>query len=877
MKRMCKANLSLAIALTIASSVVPYVMAEYPVVSAVKGETLNLGKVQGTLFGIDADNKSTINADYVSGRLMDGRKTIITSQNGSTVNIKNGDLQVGRDSNPLVIAKGGTVNLGVDGNKGNFTGHDMSIEGDVRIDGSNTHPSEINIGVDSDEVLWTGFALNLADKNAKQPNHINVFLGDRGYWDHMYQGGLNGTSYSTMTTPSRVHRLVGSKNRNFESIVTQSEHNEIHIDKLEGHVNFVYDPNGEYDDKEDPSYKERENIVNGLTPESFWGGDVHITSAAPNSGAHMYTSRKGLDLSTEDNVNKVLDNLAHKVYYHNYVNGERNLQGTVAIASEGAESARFKVLTEGHAKEGAVTWQADKNGQGKYEYGEVKPAPVPMPKPEVKPAPQPTPKPEVKPAPVPTPKPEVKPAPQPTPKPEVKPAPVPTPKPEVKPAPQPTPKPEVKPAPVPTPKPEVKPAPQPTPKPEVKPAPVPTPKPEVKPAPQPTPKPEVKPAPVPTPKPEVKPAPQPTPKPEVKPAPVPTPKPEVKPTPQPTPKPEVKPAPAPTPKPEVKPTLQATPKIEEKQAPALEQNPQMNVNMDAFDTPHMRGTRSAIMSNINGWRTLTDNMYRSRVLQQGEPTGIWARVGGGKYSFNGSGIDTDTTYTRIQGGYDAKTGSGWTVGGQVSYLRGNDDYVFNGSGKEKAFAVGAYGLKNLGNNQYIHIESQVGRASNDFTVRNEIGEKLSGETKANAYTIGARYGKTVKLSNGTYIEPQAQLSYTHFGGDSFNAGSMKVNQSGVSSTVGGLGLEIGKHFGAGNLYTRFGVNHAFSGTVKTTYTSGATTKYTSEDIKGTWTDLAFGGRYGFNANNSIFADISTGLSGDYKAGWSVNAGFTHKF
>ena len=526
-----------------------------------------------------------------------------------------------------------------------------------------------------------------------------------------------------------------------------------------------------------------------MTPESFWGGDVHITSAAPNSGAHMYTSRKGLDLSTEDNVNKVLDNLAHKVYYHNYVNGERNLQGTVAIASEGAESARFKVLTEGYAKEGAVTWQADKNGQGKYEYGKV----------------------------------------------------------------QPTPKPEVKPAPVPTPKPEVKPAPQPTPKPEVKPAPVPTPKPEVKPTPQPTPKPEVKPAPVPTPKPEVKPAPQPTPKPEVKPAPVPTPKPEVKPTPQPT------------------------PKTEEKQVPALEQNPQMNVNMGAFDTPHMRGTRSAIMSNINGWRTLTDNMYRSRVLQQGEPTGIWARVGGGKYNFNGSGIDTDTTYTRIQGGYDAKTGSGWTVGGQVSYLRGNDDYVFNGSGKEKAFAVGAYGLKNLGNNQYIHIESQVGRASNDFTVRNEIGEKFSGETKANAYTIGARYGKTVKLSNGTYIEPQAQLSYTHFGGDSFNAGSMKVDQSGVSSTVGGLGLEIGKHFGAGNLYTRLGVNHAFSGTVKTTYTSGATTKYTSEDIKGTWTDLAFGGRYGFNANNSIFADISTGLSGDYKAGWSVNAGFTHKF
>ena len=747
MKRVCKANLSLAIALTIASSVAPYAMAEYPIFSLTKGETVDLGSPQGTMYGLDADNLSTINADYVTGRLIDERNTIITSQNGSTVNIKNGDLQVGRSSNPVVISKGGTVNLGVDGNTGDFTGHNMSIEGDVRIDGNPNYASVINIGLDSDEVFWSGFALNLADKNSKQVNHINVYLGQRGYWDHLYEGGLNGTSYSSMTTPSHVHRLVGSKNRSFENGVVQNEHNEIHIDKLVGHVNFFYDINGEYDDTENPEYTPPTKTYNGLTPDSFWGGDIHITSAESNAAAHLYTSQKGLDISSEDNVNKILDNLAHKVYYHNYVNGERNLQGTVGIASNGAESARFKVLTEGYAKEGAITWQADKDGQGKYVYGENKPAP----KPEVKPTPKPEPKPQ--------------------------------------------------------------------------------------------PKPEVKPTPAP--------------KPEVKPEPAPAPKPEVKPTPAPAPKPEVKPVPAPTPKPE--------------------NNGHIHVIMGDFDTPHMRGTRSAIMSNINGWRILTDNMYRPRVLQQGEPTGIWARVGGGKYSFNANGIDTDTTYTRIQGGYDAKTSSGWTVGGQVSYLRGNDDYVFNGTGKEKAFAVGAYGLKDLGNNQYIHIESQVGRASNDFTVRNEIGESLSGETKANAYSIGARYGKTVKLSNGTYIEPQAQLSYTHFGGDSLNAGSMHVDQSGVSSMAGGLGLEIGKNFGAGNIYTRVGVNHAFSGTVKTAYTSGATTKYTSEDIKGTWTDLAFGGRYGFNANNSIYADISTGLSGDYKAGWSVNAGFTHKF
>ena len=769
MKRVYKANLSLAIALTIASSVVPYAMAGSTLVTTPNGANITAnnggkfkaGEMTNYISTIEADTGSTVSIDKAVANIGYNNKPFISSKGGSTVSLKEGVYDVQNVSTPIAVAQGGTVNIGVDGNKGNFTGNDLSLVGDVIVKSDPNHASEINIGIIGKESLWDGLAFNLADKDAKHPSHINVFLGDYGSWELFYQGGLHEGTLDGGTQPSHVHRLVGSKNRNYANMVTQSEHNKLYVDKLEGHVNFIYDPNDEGGDTEDPSYQPPTKTYNGLTPDSFWGGDIHITSAAPGAAAHVYTTQRGLDMSSEANVNKILDNLAHKMYYDNYVNGERNLQGTVAIASDGSESGRFTVITSGHAKEGDITWQADKDGQGKYVYGENKPVPKPQPKP--------------------------------------------------------------------------------IPKPEVKP----TPTPEVKPAPKPIPKPEVKP----------------TPKPEVKPVPTPTPKPEVKPT----PKPEVKPAPKPTPKPEVKPT------------PVPERNTHIHVIMGDFDTPHMRGARSAIMSNINGWRTLTDNMYRPRVLQQGEPTGIWARVGGGKYSYTAKGIDTDTTYTRIQGGYDAKTGSGWTVGGQVSYLRGNDDYVFNGTGKEKAFAVGAYGVKDLGKDQYIHIESQVGRVSNAFTARNEIGESLSGETKANAYTIGARYGKTVKFQNGTYIEPQAQLSYTHFGGDSFDAGRMHVNESGVSSTAGGLGLEIGKTFGAGNIYTRVGVNHAFSGTVNTAYTTGNTTKYTKQDLKGTWTDLAFGGRYGFNANNSIFADLSTGLSGDYKAGWSVNAGFTHKF
>lgn len=712
MRHVSKAKLSLAVALAIAGFVMPNMVVDAAYTAPYTDNTDFVANSDDMIrvFPEYDKNISSIVANGGMVIIEDGRSHIgyghsafATSKNGGTITLKEGVYYSGSVSTPVALAQGGAINIGVQDQGGQFTGDKIFVEGDVIVKNDPIHSSTINIGIDGEESNWSGLAFNLSDENRRNFNNINVFLGERGAWELLYQGGLSGTNLDSSTMPSRVHRLVGSTNRNSQNMVEQNEHNKLYIDKLEGHVNFIYDPNDEYADTEDPEYTPPTTTYNGLTADSFWGGDIHITSAAPNSGAHLYTSRKGLDLSTEDNVNKVLDNLAHKVYYHNYVTGERNLEGTVAIASEGAESGRIKVVTSGYAKEGAITWQADQNGQGKYVYGNTTVTPAPHPTPSPTPAPQP--------------------------------------------------------------------------------------------------------------------APQPVPQ------------------------------PVPTPQP-----AQTT----------------------AYDTPHMRGARSAIMSNINGWRTLT-NTYRPRALQQGATTGIWAHIGGGQYSYDAQGIDTDTTYTRIQGGYDAKTGSGWTVGGQVSYLRGHDDYVFNGSGKEKAFAVGAYGLKDLGRDQYIQLESQVGRVTNTFTARNEIGESLSGETKANAYTIGARYGKTVKLQNGVYIEPQAQLSYTRFGGDSFNAGVMHVDQAGVSSTAGGLGLEIGKTFGAGSIYTRVGVNHAFSGSVKTTYTSGSTVKSTEQDLKGTWTDLAFGGRYGINANNSLYADISTGLSGDYKAGWSVNAGFTHKF
>ena len=642
---------------------------------------------------------------------------------------------------PLAFAYNSKINLGID-DSGTVKHKVFNMQGNILVSDKTMppyqqqQPSVINIGLGrahNSPNQFTGKAVNtLEDKGGE----INMTF-DGGMWSHDNMGGLEAFQIKGNEARSSINTLKGTRTREGFSRISQDSRSDIHVNNLDGHINVIYDMSA----GTGLNFAKPAAQKTGLDASDIEGGNFIVKSATTGSGVHGYVTGDHLDTSSESNVNKILDNLAHKFYYENYMNGERNLSGTVSIASNGIVSSFQKALTTDQ-KEGAITWQ-NGNGQGSYAAPTPTPTPAPTPVTPVTPAPSPV-------------------------------------------------------------------------------TPV---------------------TPTPPPVTPVTPAPSPV-------TPV---------TPTPSPVTPVTPAPSP-----VTPVTPVTP------APTP-------ITPGAYDTPQMRGIRSAVVGNINAWRTMTSDMNRANQLQQGSPTGIWARIGGGRYNYANDGINTATDYTSIQGGYDTKTSRDWTVGGQVSYLRGSEDYVFNGSGKVKSYAVGAYGLKDLGKDQYVHVESQVGRISNEFTARNEIGQAKSSDVKSNAYSFGVRYGKTIKSANGFYVEPQAQLNYTHFGGRDFTAGNVSVNQAGVNSTSGKLGLEVGKQFGNGNLYTRFAAGHAFTGNVKTTYASGNAVKLTEQDLKGTWTELAFGGRYGFNTNNSVYADVTTGLSGDYQADWGVNAGFTHKF
>lgn len=138
---MSKTKLSLAIALTIASSVVPYAMAGSTLVTTPNGAAYitanNGGKFKAGEDNlhttIEADTGSTVSIDKAVSNIGYNNKPFISSKGGSTVTLKEGVYDAQNVSTPIAVAQGGTVNIGVDGNTGNFIGNDLSLVGDVIV------------------------------------------------------------------------------------------------------------------------------------------------------------------------------------------------------------------------------------------------------------------------------------------------------------------------------------------------------------------------------------------------------------------------------------------------------------------------------------------------------------------------------------------------------------------------------------------------------------------------------------------------------------------------------------------------------------------------------------------------------------------------
>ena len=292
---------------------------------------------------------------------------------GSVINVNGGNIIVkeGQTQEYAAIrAANGVVNMNVVRNaEGNVTGagtNDVTIKGNLSVDTATTNAndkhgtkSEINLGLTTDKSSLTGVIQNcFADEGKKLGDLIftgaaNLWLQNGATWnnevvDKIATKPFNGIEWSG----SHVTNFVGGASAAKAGNIFQKDSNSLTIDNYSGNTNIFYAHTG-----------------NGEAAENYKAGDTIIKHAAEGSVVSMITNSEGVNMKSDDSVANVLNALAGKLTYSNFVHNEKNLTGYVKIA-EGltASSAAMAIKT------GNIAFNAE-DGKGSLKKEDVKPEP----------------------------------------------------------------------------------------------------------------------------------------------------------------------------------------------------------------------------------------------------------------------------------------------------------------------------------------------------------------------------------------------------------------------------------------------------------------------------------------------------------------------
>lgn len=226
---------------------------------------------------------------------------------------------------------GGTVNINVKdmqavaGNSSNIVGNVIALKRSERTDKSDVYQNgRVNIGLVTKDSTWKGVVDNAG---AAQAGEVNVWLANGAAWTHEATSRTDGLDYSNMPAYSKpsydnfdgvsyVNQLNGGSDEEHSGYIYQNSDVKLNIANYSGYNTIVYKHDG-----------------NGTTKEQYIGGDTTIKHAASGSGITMATANNGINLNDGDEIAKVLNALASKLTYTNYVDGESNLAGKTVIAS----------------------------------------------------------------------------------------------------------------------------------------------------------------------------------------------------------------------------------------------------------------------------------------------------------------------------------------------------------------------------------------------------------------------------------------------------------------------------------------------------------------------------------------------------------------
>ena len=310
----------------------------------------------------------TIDADTTISTSAQTESNGIYSGNGGTVTM-NGNLDIHKDSKAanyiaLKSDDNGVINVNMkDGKAGAGI---VKIDGDVYTKSAETYDywedettstsSTVNLALQGKDSSWNGRSLYevTSDDDSTSYGTFNLWLTDGATWTNE----KNGKEVPSGFTGSHVTNFTGGSDAAHEGNIFQNDTKKITIDNYSGYANIYYAHEG-----------------NGEAAENYKAGDTIIKKAAAGSQVSLITDNTGIAMDNEYSIANVLNALAGKLTYSEYVKGEKNLTGYVKIAD--GLTASSKALQTGNIA------FSDKDGKGSLAEGTVTPG-VTYPEEQVK-------------------------------------------------------------------------------------------------------------------------------------------------------------------------------------------------------------------------------------------------------------------------------------------------------------------------------------------------------------------------------------------------------------------------------------------------------------------------------------------------------------
>ena len=277
-------------------------------------------------------NIAGINANGAGASVtVDGKTTIaahgsgVVAADGATVNLGAADIEIKNNSNEdgygfhALGAALGTVNVGGEGKTVTVKGNAGLFGKQSQKFASDSKESVINLKLTTEDSAWTGVAYKHfdAEKDAGLSGSMNLTLANGASWNNEKYGYVYGDSEweKYKFTGSEIANFVGGASEAKAGNIFQKDANSLTIDNYSGNTNIFYTHTG-----------------NGEAADNYAAGDTVIKHAAEGSVVSMITDNTGIAMDNQASVNNVLNALAGKLTYSNFVNGEKNLNGFVKIA-----------------------------------------------------------------------------------------------------------------------------------------------------------------------------------------------------------------------------------------------------------------------------------------------------------------------------------------------------------------------------------------------------------------------------------------------------------------------------------------------------------------------------------------------------------------